>query len=109
MPNPGDFLPMFPWQGPPLPRGLTKPQVYDAGIELARLTENKRREWLARYPNRPGLIEKAINWAREWAAGLLASELYSSLDQETKEKVSVNLYKSALIKAENWMKPFLEI
>jgi len=109
MPDPKDFLPLMPWQGPPVPRGLVKPPVYNTNTELIRLTENKRREWLARYPNRPGLIEKALNWAREWTAGLLASELYSSLDQETKEKVSVSLYRSALTKAENWMKPFLEI
>jgi len=107
MPDPRNLLPLLPWQGPPVPRGLVKPQVYDA--ELVRLTENTSREWVARYPDRPGLVEKALNWAREWTAGLLASELYSSLDQETKEKVSVSLYRSALIKAENWMKPFLEI
>jgi len=105
--NPKDFLPNPPWDGPPIPRGLAKPQTYDVSTELNNLTENKRREWLIKYPDKPGLVEKALNWAREWTSGLLESELYSSLSQVTKAEISVNLYKSALVKAENWMKPFL--
>ena len=107
-----DFLPHLPNEGPPMPRftpGWPHPgSQLHYSAEITRLAEDKRREWSSKYPNRPGLIDKAIAWADGWTDGLLRSELYSSLSPPAMAEMHVNVYKLALSKAENWIRAFID-
>lgn len=115
MVNPSDFLPHPPWRGPPLPKMFSSrwsqpqdaPTISNVELELDRMTEDKRRELLAKYPDRPFLVEKSLTWARGWTSSLIESDLYSSLNPAARAEASIGLYKFALEKTENWIRPFL--
>lgn len=116
MPN---MFPYSPLNGPPLPQGIFPPWPWrqggdpvriaykelDAGLD--RLTEEKRKEWLEK-GYRPGLIDKALLWARSWTGGMISSSLYSGAPEEVKEDISKSLYKTALDRAERYILAFAE-
>jgi hypothetical protein len=114
-----DFLPQDPEKGPPLPKKLnlkwpwvekSDPLLVDytpIDAEVERLKEATRREWEAK-GYRPGLIEKGLLWAEEWTSGLIRSPLYAPLSEETRRRIAVDLYKTGLSKAEEWVRAFME-
>jgi len=116
MPDFRDVLPPPPWEGPPLPRftqqsdpsPLIHPAEVDTGIES--LIAAKRREWEAK-GYRPGLIDKALLWAKQWAWGLLKSPLYRNVTErhpELEEEIARSLYTTGLEQAEKWITAFTE-
>jgi hypothetical protein len=78
-------------------RGLDPPQRIDARFEPIR--EKKISEWKAKgYP--PGLIEKALTWAEEWARGIARRFVKPP---ELAATVAETIYPEALELSEKWI------
>jgi len=119
-----NWLPHPPNEGPPLPRGLTPywpwhssnhtpnpPATVGTNTELDNLEEEKKREWLARYPGRPGLVNMALRKAREEAYGLVRSPVYApilTLAPDLESSVIREVYKQRLRYAELWIRSLSE-
>jgi len=91
-----------------LPRkdvGSTNPIAiagYEVDAKLEEATRAKEADWKAKGYS-PGLITKALNLAREWPAGLIASPLYRQAPEEYKRTVLANLYTIGLEVADRWI------
>ena len=72
---------------------------------VVAMEKAKRKEWEAK-GYRPGLIDKALLWAKEWTEGMIKSPLYSMLSSEAREKVAIDLYKTGLDRGERWIQAF---
>jgi hypothetical protein len=78
-------------------KGLDPPQRIDARFEPIR--EKKVAEWRAKgYP--PGLIEKALTWAEDWARGIARRFVKPP---ELAATVAESLYPEALELSEKWI------
>jgi len=78
-------------------KGLDPPQRIDARFEPIR--EKKVAEWKAKgYP--PGLIEKALTWAEDWARGIARRFVKPP---ELAATVAESLYPEALELSEKWI------
>ena len=78
-------------------RGLDPPQLIDARFEPLRA--KKVAEWRAKgYP--PGLIEKALRWAEDWARGIAMRFVRPP---ELAARVAENLYPEALELSQRWI------
>lgn len=81
-------------------RGLDPPQVIDARFEPLRA--KKVAEWKAKgYP--PGLIEKALLWAEEWARGIARRFVKPP---ELAATVAESIYPEALELSEKYIQAF---
>jgi len=81
-------------------RGLDPPQVIDTRFEPLR--ERKVAEWRAKgYP--PGLIEKALTWAEEWARGIARRFVRPP---ELATRVAESIYPEALELSQRWIEAF---
>ena len=65
------------------------------------IEQTKREELLAKGYT-PGLVDKTLLWAKSWTEKMLQSPLYAMFSAETKKAGSVDLYKYALSRAEEW-------
>jgi hypothetical protein len=78
-------------------RGLDPPQVIDTRFEPLR--EKKVAEWRAKgYP--PGLIEKGLLWAEEWARGIATRFVKPP---ELAARVAETIYPEALELSQKWI------
>jgi hypothetical protein len=78
-------------------KGLDPPQVIDARFEPLR--EKKVAEWRAKgYP--PGLIEKGLLWAEEWARGIARRFVKPP---ELAARVAETIYPEALELSQKWI------
>jgi len=81
-------------------KGLDPPQIMNARFEPLR--EKKRAEWEAKgYP--PGLIEKALLWANEWARGIARRFVRPP---ELAARVAESIYPEALELSEKYIQAF---
>lgn len=78
-------------------KGLDPPQRIDARFEPIR--EKKKREWEAK-GYRPGLIEKGLLWAEDWAMGIARRFIR---DPELAARVAEMIYPEALDLAERYL------
>lgn len=102
--------PHSPEKGPPVPSILPKwPWVRNPGsnpavtldAEIEEMTRRKREEFRAKgYP--PGLIEKALLWAREWSYGLPGVKAAFDVSPEVGRQVYKGIYRQALALSERW-------
>lgn len=82
-------------------RGLDPPQLIDTRFEPMR--ERKKAEWEAKgYP--PGLIEKALLWANEWARGIARRFVRPP---ELAARVAESIYPEALELSQRWIEAFV--
>jgi hypothetical protein len=82
-------------------KGFDPPEYMDARFEPLR--EKKRAEWTAKgYP--PGLIEKALRWAEDWARGIATRFVKPP---ELAATVAESIYPEALELSEEWIKAFV--
>jgi len=78
-------------------RGLDPPQLIDTRFEPLR--ERKVAEWRAKgYP--PGLIEKALTWAEEWARGIATRFVRPP---ELATRIAESIYPEALELSQRWI------
>lgn len=114
---PDDLRPHPPKDGPPVPRVFPKwpwiknpvspinnPAVYDVALdtEIEEMTRRKREEFRAKgYP--PGLIEKALRWAEEWAWGLPGVRAAYDISPEVGRQVYRRIYQQALNLSNKWI------
>lgn len=112
-----DLMPMLPKDGPPLPRGLkikwpwwkesnpyssSNPIDTTLEAEIEEMTQKKREEFKAKgYP--PGLIEKALLWAKEWSWGLPGVKAAFDVSPEVGRQVYKGVYKQALALSNRWI------
>jgi len=73
--GPKDFLPQFPWEGPPVPRLLKKePEednpISEADVKWSKLSDEQK-DWL-------------MNYLMNWKQGI--KRFYGLSDEELKEK-----------------------
>ena len=64
--------------------------------------EQAKKEELLAKGYRPELVDKTLLWAKSWTKRMLQSPLYAMFSPETKRAGSVDLYKYALSRAEEW-------
>lgn len=80
------------------------PAVYDTTLdtEIEEMTQRKREEFRGKgYP--PGLIEKALLWAREWALGLPGVKAAFDVSPEVGRQVYKGIYRQALALSNRWI------
>lgn len=75
MPKPSDLLPQYPWEGPPVPRGLKKKSeednpINEADVKWSKLSDEQK-VWL-------------MNYLMNWKQGI--KRFYGLSDDELKEK-----------------------
>lgn len=81
-------------------KGVDPPQLIDTRFEPLR--EKKRKEWEAKgYP--PGLIEKALLWANEWARGIARRFVRPP---ELATRVAESIYPEALELSQRYIEAF---
>jgi hypothetical protein len=114
----GQFFPQAPEKGPPLPSGLglkwpwvhnpgnpvDDPVVYDTTLdaEIEEMTRRKRDEFRAKgYP--PGLTERALLWAKDWAWGLPGVKAAYDVSPEVGRQVYRGIYSQALALSNRWI------
>lgn len=76
--KPRDLLPQFPWEGPPVPRGLKKEPkgdnpISEADIRWSKLSDEQK-DWL-------------MNYLVNWKQGI--KRFYGLSDEELKEKFRI--------------------
>lgn len=81
-------------------KGLDPPQLVDARFETLR--EKKKKEWEAKGYS-PGLIEKALLWANEWARGIARRFVRPP---ELAARVAESIYPEALELSEKYIEAF---
>ena len=111
-----NFFPHSPEEGPPVPKFLPQWPWANPGLEIEtgdieEVIEQKRKEWLTRWPDRTKLIDTAIRKAREEATGLIESPVYEpaiKLAPGIKEKLTEEVLRTRLKYAEKWLETFAE-
>lgn len=113
-----DLLPQTPDKGPPLPsrlglhwpwlsnpgNPLGDPAIYDTApdAEIEEMTQKKREEFRAKgYP--PGLTEKALLWAKDWAWGLPGVKAAYDVSPEVGRQVYKGIYSRSLALSDRWI------
>ncbi|MEM2338586.1 MAG: hypothetical protein QXW83_00115 [Nitrososphaerales archaeon] len=110
-----DLLPVWIPPLPPIPYGVLRklieghgshsPVILEYDKEIEAMTEAKKREWMTRYPDRPGLVRMALSLAENYADRYSDWIVRTMRDPELRAKAYREFYRIGLeTVAEEWIK-----